>query len=133
MKKLSISVFAAAQLIVATFVSAQTASSDNFMPPLPPGPPPFMKPSASEMLSRILSLTDAQKAQFQTYFDVAQPQLDQIHQQARQAADAVMKQLDAQLRPLLTPEQQTKLDQFQVMRAASPPAPAVSGGSSASQ
>lgn len=147
MKTLSISVFVAVQLIAASFARAQTASSDNLIDdlefffdaddedsvlPMPPGPPPFMEANVSEMLSGILSLTDAQKAQFQTYFDLAQPALDQIHEQARHAANIVMKQLDTQIRPLLMPEQQTKLDQFEAMRAARPPAPAVSGGSSAS-
>ena len=132
-KKVSISILAAFQLAVATLLSAQTPSSDNSVPALPPGPPPFPKASVSEMVSRMLSLTDAQKAQFQIYFDAAQPQLDQIHEQARQAADNVMKQLAAQIRPLLTPEQQIRLDQIEAMRAAGPPAPAVSGSTSTAQ
>ncbi|MEY2538476.1 MAG: hypothetical protein QOG67_2216 [Verrucomicrobiota bacterium] len=110
-KTLTIVLFAAAQMLAANFVNAQTA----------PMTPPFGRPNLSDMLARMLVLTDTQKAQLQPYVDAVQPQLDATHQQARQAEEALLKQLSASIRPLLTSEQQTKLDAFEAMRAAGPP------------
>jgi Spy/CpxP family protein refolding chaperone len=126
LRKLTIVLFAAAQMSAANFVSAQTASATPVPPLAPPGPP-FGKPNLSDLLARMLWLTDAQRAQVQPYIDAVQPQLDATHQQARQAADALLKQLDASIRPLLTPEQQTKLDAFEAIRAVGlpPPSPTV--------
>ena len=115
--KLTIVLFAAAQMFAANFVDAQTASATAVAPMTPP----FGRPNLSEMLARILLLTDAQKAQLQPYVDAVQPQLDATHQQARQAEDALLKQLSASIRPLLNSEQQTKLDAFEAMRVAGPP------------
>ena len=75
----------------------------------------------------MLLLTDAQKAQLQPYVDAVQPQLDATHQQARQAENALLKQLYASIRPLLTPEQQTKLDAFEAIRVAGLPPPGPTG------
>ena len=108
---------AAAQLAAAQLVSAQ----DSPTPSPTPIRPPFVKPNLSDMLARMLLLTDAQKAQLQPYVDAVQPELDATHQQARQAEDALLKKLDASIRPLLTPDQQTKLDVLEAMRAARPP------------
>ena len=68
-----------------------------------------------EHLTKELELTDAQKAQVQPIVDQAKPQLKQIHQEAMEKSRAVMETSAAQIRPLLTPEQQTKFD---AMRAA---------------
>ena len=70
---------------------------------------------AVEHLTKDLELTDAQKAQVQPIVDQAKPQLRQIHQEAREKSRAVMETAAAQIRPLLTPEQQQKFD---AMRAA---------------
>ena len=122
LRKLTIVLFAAAQISAANFLSAQTVSTSPFAPiTTPPGPPAFGKPNLSDLLTRMLLLTDAQKAQLQPYIDAVQPQLDATHQQARQAADALLKQLYASIRPLLSPAQQTKLDAFEAMRMAGPP------------
>jgi Spy/CpxP family protein refolding chaperone len=120
-KKLTIVLFAAAQISAANFVSAQTVSATPVAPMTPPGPPPFARRSLSEMLSRMLLLTDAQKAQLQPYVDAVQSQLDATHQQAREAEDTLLKQLSASIRPFLTPGQQTRLDAFEAMRGAGPP------------
>ena len=82
----------------------------------------------SEMLSRMLSLTDAQKTQLQPYFDAVQPQFDGAHQQARQAEDLLLKQLCSSIRPLLTPQQQTKLDAFEAIHIEGPPSNPVGVG-----
>jgi Spy/CpxP family protein refolding chaperone len=75
----------------------------------------------NRMLTHMLNLTDAQQAQVKTLVAEVQPQLDAIHQQARQSADAVLKQLDAKVRPLLTPVQQKRLDAFATLRETRSP------------
>jgi Spy/CpxP family protein refolding chaperone len=66
-------------------------------------------------LTEKLDLTADQKAKVQPIIDQAKPQLQTIHQEAMQKAKAVMDNTMAQIRPLLTPEQVTKLD---AMKAA---------------
>jgi Spy/CpxP family protein refolding chaperone len=63
-----------------------------------------------EEMSSTLNLTDAQKAKVQPIVDQAKPQLQAIHQEAMTKAKAVIDASITQIRPLLTPEQQTKLD-----------------------
>jgi Spy/CpxP family protein refolding chaperone len=66
-------------------------------------------------LTKELDLTEAQKAQVQPIVDQAKPQIRQIHREAMEKSKAVMENAAAQIRPLLTPEQQKKFD---AMRAA---------------
>ena len=66
-------------------------------------------------LTEKLDLTADQKAKVQPIIDQAKPQIVAIHQEAMQKAKAVMDNTMAQIRPLLTPEQVTKLD---AMKAA---------------
>jgi Spy/CpxP family protein refolding chaperone len=61
-------------------------------------------------LTKTLNLTPEQKAKVQPIIDQARPQLKAIHQEARQKAKAVMDNTMSQIRPLLTAEQQKKLD-----------------------
>ncbi len=63
----------------------------------------------AEMISS-LNLTPDQQAKVQPIVDQAKPQLQAIHQDAMTKAKAVIDASVAQIRPLLTPEQQTKLD-----------------------
>jgi Spy/CpxP family protein refolding chaperone len=63
-----------------------------------------------EEMSSSLNLTDAQKAKVQPIVDQAKPQLQAIHQEAMTKAKTVIDGSITQIRPLLTPEQQTKLD-----------------------
>ena len=70
---------------------------------------------AVEHLTKELDLTEAQKAQVQPIVDQAKPQIRQIHQEAMEKSKAVMDTAAAQIRPLLTAEQQQKFD---AMRAA---------------
>jgi Spy/CpxP family protein refolding chaperone len=81
-----------------------------------PGPHHHGRPNLTEMLNHTLQFTDAQKAQVQPLVDAAQPKLKEIHEQARAQADVVLKQLDAQIRPLLDPQQQKKLDALETLR-----------------
>src|SRR4051794_10308144 len=66
-------------------------------------------------MSESLSLTPDQQSKVQPIIDQARPQLIQIHEEAMQKAKAVMDNAMAQIRPILTPEQQKKADD---MRAA---------------
>ena len=63
-----------------------------------------------EHLVETLNLTPEQKAKVQPIFDQAKPQLKAIHEEARQKAKAVMDNTMAQIRPMLTKEQQKKYD-----------------------
>jgi Spy/CpxP family protein refolding chaperone len=66
-----------------------------------------------ENLATTLNLTPDQKAKVQPIIDQAKPQLKAIHQDAMQKAKAVMDSTMSQIRPLLTPDQQTKADGLQ--------------------
>ncbi len=63
-----------------------------------------------ERLSDDLNLTADQKAKVQPIVDQARPQIRAIHEDAMQKTKALMDSTMAQIRPLLTPEQQQKLD-----------------------
>jgi len=80
-------------------------------------------PDMTRMLSHVLNLTDAQKAQVQPLVDAVKPQLEAIHQQARAAAEPIIKQLHTQIRPYLTAEQLKKLDALETLHSGSGPAP----------
>ena len=63
-----------------------------------------------EQLTEGLNLTPDQQAKVQPIIDQARPQIAAIHREAMQKMKAVMANTASQIRPLLTPEQQTKLD-----------------------
>jgi Spy/CpxP family protein refolding chaperone len=60
-----------------------------------------------------LDLTSEQQTKVQPILDQAKPQLQAIHQEAMTKAKAVMDASVAQIRTLLTPDQQKKLDAIQ--------------------
>jgi Spy/CpxP family protein refolding chaperone len=60
-----------------------------------------------------LNLTADQKAKVQPILDQARPQLAAIHQEAMQKMKTVMDGTLSQIRPLLTADQQKKLDAIQ--------------------
>jgi Spy/CpxP family protein refolding chaperone len=64
-------------------------------------------------LTETLNLTPDQKAKVQPIIDQAKPQLQAIHQDAMTKAKGVMDSTMAQIRPLLTPDQQAKADGLQ--------------------
>jgi protein CpxP len=66
-----------------------------------------------EKLTEKLDLTDDQKAKVQPIVDQAKPQIEAIHRDAMQKTKTIMDNTMAQIRPLLTPEQQQKLDSMQ--------------------
>jgi Spy/CpxP family protein refolding chaperone len=65
-----------------------------------------------EHLSEALNLTPDQKAKVQPIIDQAKPQMAAIHKEAMEKMKALMDNVNMQLRPLLTPEQQGKLDEM---------------------
>jgi Spy/CpxP family protein refolding chaperone len=74
-----------------------------------PGPNHHME-NPLEHLSETLALTPEQKAKVQPIIDQAKPQIAAIHQEAMDKMKAIMESTGAQIRPLLTPEQQQKFD-----------------------
>lgn len=60
-----------------------------------------------------LNLTPDQQAKVQPIIDQATPQIENIRREAMEQTKAVMDNAMSQIRPLLTPEQQKKLDDAQ--------------------
>ena len=69
-----------------------------------------------EQLTDGLNLTSDQQAKVQPIIDQAQPQIAAIRREAMQKMKAVVDKTASQIRPLLTPEQQKKLDDNQNAR-----------------
>jgi Spy/CpxP family protein refolding chaperone len=63
-----------------------------------------------ERMSETLNLTPEQKAKVQPILDQAKPQIIAIHKDAMEKMKAVMENTTSQIRPLLNPDQQQKLD-----------------------
>ena len=74
-----------------------------------PGPHQMME-NPLEHLSKDLNLTDEQKTKVQPIIDQAKPQIAAIHKEAMEKMHALLESATAQIRPLLTPEQQQKFD-----------------------
>lgn len=115
-KPILITLSGAALLALTTFAGAQTPEDG-------PAWHHHGPPNMTAMLSHVLNLSDAQKAQVQPLVDAAQPKLDAIHQQARAQAEPIIKQLHAQIRPLLTADQQKRLDALEVLHSSGGPGP----------
>ena len=121
LRKLTIVLFAAAQMSAANFVSAQTVSVTPVAPMTPPGPPPFGKPNLSDLLTRMLLLTDAQKAQVKTIREKYAPQQLELRKsvqatgappdEATRAKIAdLQNQQAAEIRAILIADQQKTFD-----------------------
>ena len=66
-----------------------------------------------ERLTEGLNLTPDQQAKVQPIINQAQPQIAAIHREAMQKMKLVVDNTASQIRPLLTPDQQKKLDENQ--------------------
>ena len=64
-------------------------------------------------ITKQLNLTSDQETKVQPILDAAKPQLAAIHQEAMQKAKGVIDSSLTQIRPLLTADQQKKLDAIQ--------------------
>ena len=69
--------------------------------------------SSLERTTERLELTPEQKAKVQPIIDQATPQIENIRREAMEKTKAVVENAMAQIRPMLTPEQQKKLDDAQ--------------------
>jgi periplasmic protein CpxP/Spy len=69
-----------------------------------------------EHMTKSLDLTPDQQAKVQPILDQAKPQMIAIHQEAMQKMKDLMDKTMAQIRPLLTPDQQKKADDLQKAR-----------------
>ena len=70
-----------------------------------------MRHDPMEKLTESLNLTPEQKTKVQPILDEAKPKMEQIHREAMEKSKAVMDDAEAKIRPLLTPDQQKKLDE----------------------
>ena len=78
------------------------------------GPGPHhLKGNPLEHLSKDLELTEDQKAKVQPIIDQTKPQIEAIHKEAMEKTHALLEKATAQIRPLLTPQQQQKFDAMQ--------------------
>ena len=68
-----------------------------------------------ERITDQLNLTPDQKAKAQPIIDQARPQIESIRREAMQKMKAVMDNAVAQIRPLLTPDQQKRLDAMETL------------------
>ena len=66
-----------------------------------------------QRITEKLNLTSDQQTKVQPILDQAKPQIAAIHQEAMQKAKTVMDSTMSQIRPLLTVDQQKKLDDIQ--------------------
>lgn len=101
-----ITLSAAAILSLGTLVYLQAGEPGDHHGP----GPHHMMGNPLDHLSKDLGLTDEQKAKVQPIIDQAKPQMRAIHEEAMQKMHALMESIGAQIRPLLTPEQQQKYD-----------------------
>jgi periplasmic protein CpxP/Spy len=78
-----------------------------------PGPGGHGHAFGLQRITEELNLTSDQQTKAQPILDAAKPQIRAIHQEAMQKMKTVMDSTLSQIRPLLTAEQQTKLDDIQ--------------------
>jgi Spy/CpxP family protein refolding chaperone len=71
---------------------------------------------AMEHLTKSLNLTPDQQGKVQPLLDQARPQIIAIHKDAMQKTQAIVDKTMSQVRPMLTPDQQTKFDALQKAR-----------------
>ena len=75
-----------------------------------PGPHHMMMGNPFDHLTKDLNLTDDQKTKVEPIIDQTKPQMAAIHKEAMEKMHALLESAGAQIRPLLTPEQQVKFD-----------------------
>lgn len=69
-----------------------------------------------EHLTKALNLTPDQQTKIQAIFDQAKPQIKAARQESRDKMQAIRENVRTQVRPILTPDQQTKWDAMQKAR-----------------
>jgi periplasmic protein CpxP/Spy len=111
MKLKLISLTAIGAFALGTSAFAQTPQPDGQGGPGQRGHHGGDRHSSLEKTMEQLNLTPEQKAKVQPVIDQATPQLENIRREAMQKTRAVMENAMAQIRPMLTPDQQKKLDE----------------------
>jgi Spy/CpxP family protein refolding chaperone len=69
-----------------------------------------------EHLTKALDLTPDQQAKVKAIFEQAKPQIQAAREEGRQKVKAIGDNVRSQIRPILTPAQQTKWDAMQKAR-----------------
>ena len=69
-----------------------------------------------EHMTKTLDLTPEQQAKIGPILEQAKPQMKAAHQESKEKMKAVRDNVNAQIRPLLTPTQQQKWDKIQKAR-----------------
>ena len=69
-----------------------------------------------ERLTKALDLTPDQQAKVKAIFEQAKPQIQAARAEGRQKAQAIRENIQAQIRPILTPAQQQKYDAIKKAR-----------------
>ncbi len=105
MKRNLLTLIAAGAIAVGGFVMVQAQPG--------PGGHRHGKRFMLERLTKELNLTSEQETKVQPIIDQARPQMAAIHHEAMKKIKGVMDSTMSQIRPLLTPDQQKKLDDIQ--------------------
>jgi Spy/CpxP family protein refolding chaperone len=112
MRRRIITVTTAVGLALASLVYLQAKEPGEHGPKAEHGPGPhhMMMENPFDHLTKDLNLTDDQKTKVQPIIDQTKPQMAAIHKEAMEKMHALLESAGAQIRPLLTPEQQVKFD-----------------------
>lgn len=113
MKRKLITLIAAGGLTLGgwTYLHAQDPSGPPHGPNCEHGSgPKHHMENPFDRISETLDLTSEQKAKVQPIVDQMKPQLKAIHEEAMEKMRTLMEGTGAQIRPLLTPQQQVKFD-----------------------
>lgn len=112
MRRRIITITTAVGLALASLVYLQAKEPGEHGPKPEHGPGPHheMMGNPFDHLTKDLSLTDDQKTKVQPIIDQTKPQMAAIHKEAMEKMHALLESAGAQIRPLLTPEQQVKFD-----------------------
>lgn len=88
--------------------------STEFVGPFPRGRPggPPSPTRLIERLNRDLQLTEDQKARIQQIFDAREPALERTRREMRERMEQEQRELTAEIRSVLTSEQQPKFDKW---------------------
>ena len=78
----------------------------------PPGARPPRPGMLIERLDRELHLTDEQKVRVQSIFDGRRPHLEAIQREMATRASEEQRELQAEIRKVLTPDQQVRFDRW---------------------
>jgi hypothetical protein len=91
-------------------LSATALIRGHFLHVMKNGPPRGVHKPIAERLTADLGLTQDQRAEVERIVRDFEPRFAEFEQRARTEVRTVMDQMDAQIREILTPEQQVKFD-----------------------